>query len=213
MSPSFLLSRPMTSDGSRWCRPICMLTSHQWTARLIKCNYIRISRPVLGTLMSFDAYLTVIEWVSGDRNTVVEWDYGVTGGIAYHKVYRQTQLLFSEVNSQAEWGNWYWATESNDKMTHQSGRDVTVRRKFSSDGKLDNSKDTNYRPISQDWPVFAFLVDLESVDSSPASTLFTIGLYQTDAIQYDGPSGMVAVPSLWTSYFKDERAAVRYSTC
>ncbi|RMJ27040.1 Glutaminase [Aspergillus sp. HF37] len=151
------------------------------------------------------------EWASGDLNAVAEWDYGVTdGGVAYHKVHRQTQLLFSEVSSKAEWGNWYWATESNDKMTHQSGSDVNVRGKFSSDGKLDNSKDTNYRPISQDWPVFAFAVDLETVDTTPASTLFTIGLYQTDAIQYNAPSGERAVPSLWTDYFSDERAAVQF---
>ena len=29
------------------------------------------------------------------------------GGIAYHKVYRQTQLLFSEVGDQTEYGYWY----------------------------------------------------------------------------------------------------------
>jgi hypothetical protein len=187
-----------------------MLTSRQWTEARITCNCIRIFLPVRGVVWSFIACLTVSEWASGDRNAVAEWDYGVTdGGIAYHKVHRQTQLLFSEVSSKAEWGDWYWATESHEKMTHQSGSDVNVRGKFSSDGKLDNSKDTNYRPISQDWPVFAFAVDLEIVDSTPASTLFTIGLYQTDAIQYNAPSGERSVPSLWTDYFSDERAAVR----
>lgn len=30
----------------------------------------------------------------------------VGGGIAYHKVFRQTQLEFSETNQQADWGNW-----------------------------------------------------------------------------------------------------------
>ena len=31
----------------------------------------------------------------------------VAGGIAYHKVYRQTQLAFSEVGDQTEYGYWY----------------------------------------------------------------------------------------------------------
>lgn len=153
--------------------------------------------------------LTAIEWVSGDRNAVAQWDYGTTEGIAYHKVHRQTQLLFSEVTDQAEWGNWYWATDSHAKMTYQSGRDVDIRGQFTSNGKLANSKDTNYRSISDNWPVFAFAVDLESVDSSSASTLFTLGLYQDDAIQYNGPSGVQKVPSLWKSYFPTEQAAVR----
>lgn len=176
------------------------------------CNCIRIFQPVCAIWLLFSmCLLTVSEWVSGDRNAVAEWDYGVTdGGIGYHKLHRRTQLLFSEVNSQAEWGNWYYATEMNDKVTRQSGRDVTVRGEFSQNGKLANSKDTDYRPISQDWPVFAFAIDLESVDSSPAGALFTIGVYQTDAIQYDGPSGIAPVPSLWTDYFSDETSAVSF---
>lgn len=155
--------------------------------------------------------LTDAEWVSGDRNAVAKWEYGETdGGVAYHKVYRQDQLLFSEVNSQAEWGNWYWAAKGGCQMTYQSGPDVAVRDEFKSNGRLANSNDSDYRAISKDWPVFAFAIDLDTVDSSQASALFTIGLYQRDAIQYDGPDGIGPVPSLWTSYFADELDAVDF---
>ncbi|EAW09296.1 glutaminase GtaA [Aspergillus clavatus NRRL 1] len=151
------------------------------------------------------------EWASGDRAAVAEWDYGVTNdGIAYHKVHRQNQLLFSEAKEQAEWGNWYWATEDNDNLTYQSGPDVDVRGAFSANGVLSNSQDANYRTISKNWPVFGFAVDLGDVGSSPVDTLFTIGLAQTEAIQYSSPKGTQAVPSLWTSYFDDDLAALNF---
>lgn len=118
-------------------------------------------------------------------------------------------MLFSEVSNQAEWGNWYWATDDGPDVTHQSGSDVDVRGTFTANGTLQNSQDTNYRVISDNWPVFAYAIDLGSVTSSPATTLFSIGLAQTEAIQYASPSGVVALPSLWTSYFSDDLDAVR----
>lgn len=150
----------------------------------------------------------VSEWVSGNRNNIAQWDYSVSGGVAYHRVYRQTQQLFSEASDQAEWGYWYWATDQVDGLTFQSGRDVDVRGAFSSNGSLANTKDSNYRAIQSNWPVFGFAVDLGSVGASGASTLFTIGLAQRDAVQFLGAKGVVALPALWTSYFNDDLAAV-----
>ncbi|KAJ5530624.1 hypothetical protein N7527_004017 [Penicillium freii] len=150
------------------------------------------------------------EWVSGDRNAIAEWEYGTTDGVAYHKVYRQTQLEFSEKNEQGEWGNWYWATDDSKGMTHQSGADTNVRGEFAKNGKLTNSGDTNFRAISSTWPVFGFSSDLGSVDSSPVSTLFSLGLTQDEAIQYEGSSQYAPVPSLWKSYFGSELAALSF---
>ncbi|KAA8645729.1 glutaminase GtaA [Aspergillus tanneri] len=151
------------------------------------------------------------EWVSGDRKAKAQWDHGVTkGNVAYHKVSRQTQLLFSESRDQAEWGDWYWATDDGDQLTFQSGADVDVRGAFSKNGKLENSKDGNYRAISENWPVFGFAHDLGWVHTS-ASALFTIGLSQEDAIQYSGFHGTTSQPSLWTSYFRDALDALDFS--
>ncbi|CAI7565963.1 unnamed protein product [Penicillium crustosum] len=150
------------------------------------------------------------EWVSGDRNAIAEWEYGTTDGVAYHKVHRQTQLAFSEKNEQGEWGNWYWATDDSKGMTHQSGADTDVRGEFATNGKLTNGGDTNFRAISSTWPVFGFSSDLGSVDSSPVSTLFSLGLTQDEAIQYEGASQYAPVPSLWKSYFGSELAALSF---
>lgn len=71
--------------------------------------------------------------------------------------------------------------------------------------------DTNFRAINNKYPTFGFAVDLGSVSSTPISTLFTIGLAQEQAVQFDGAQGDVSVPSLWTSYYPTELDAVRTS--
>jgi hypothetical protein len=93
-------------------------------------------------------------------------------------------------------------------LTTQSGEDTIVRRRFLSDGKLDNSEDSNFRAIENKWPVFGFAVDLGSVNDPTSPTLFTIGLCQDDAIQFLGRDGLAVLPSLWKSYFKDDIEAV-----
>ena len=51
---------------------------------------------------------------------------------------------------------------------------------------------------------------LGSVGSTPVSTLFTLGLAQEQAIQFDGAAGNVSVNSLWTSYYATEDAALEF---
>lgn len=153
------------------------------------------------------------EWVSGDRRAIAEWSYDVdqgdTDGIAYHKVFRQEQLPFAEINQQTEYGNWYYSTDNKSGLTHRSGADTVTRQQFASSGLLDNKADANYRSINDAWPVFAFARDLGSVGSSSTSTLFQLSLHQKDAVRFLGENGIQAVPSLWTSYFSDDIAAVR----
>jgi hypothetical protein len=119
-------------------------------------------------------------------------------------------LAFSEINQQAEWGYWYWSTDAANGMTHQSGQDTVVRGQFSSNGALTNEADTNYRAINNAWPVFGFSSDLGTVNSNPVSTLFSLGLTQDEAIQYEGSSGYGPVPSLWKSYFDTDVDAATF---
>ncbi|KAL0261420.1 hypothetical protein SLS55_002850 [Diplodia seriata] len=150
------------------------------------------------------------EWVTGDRSQTAEWEYDTADDLAYHKVYRQTQQAFSENADQAEWGNWYYATDAVDGLTFQSGVDNDVRGAFATNGTLPNTKDTNFRAVNSDWPVMAFAVDLGSVSSDPVSTLFTLGLCQQDAVQFAGSDGYLPRPSLWTDYFSDDVAALSF---
>lgn len=153
-----------------------------------------------------------LEWVSGDRTAIAQWSFDVdssdSGSVAYHKVFRQEQLPFAEINQQTEYGNWYYAAESTEGLTHRSGSDTVTRQQFATRGSLDNAADANYRSINNAWPVFAFAQDLGSVGSSSRSTLFQLSLHQKDAVQFLGENGVQVVPSLWTSYFSDDIAAV-----
>ena len=55
--------------------------------------------------------------------------------------------------------------------------------------------------------MFGFSVDLGSVVGLE-STLFTLGLTQEQALQFDGQMGNLILNSLWTSYFSEETDAV-----
>ncbi|KAF2873756.1 hypothetical protein BDV95DRAFT_593074 [Massariosphaeria phaeospora] len=151
------------------------------------------------------------EWVSGDLNAVAQWDFGTAGDISYHKIWKQNQQLFNEVGDRAEWGNFYYATDSQlYHLSHQSGSDLDVRRQFTREGKLTNSADTNYRAIRSDWPVFGYAVELGSVGASPTSTVFSMGLCQDEAMQFLGKDGLTNLHSLWKSYFPDDVAALSF---
>ena len=149
------------------------------------------------------------EWASGDPSAEIEWTFGTTsGGNVYHKVYRETQLLWSETNDQAEWGYWYWATKGGYSLSYQSGSNTTVREQFAKTGQLSNHEDSRFRAINDSFPTFAFAQDLSRVGTTAVDTLFTVGLEQEQAIQFDGAQGNVSVPSLWLSYFSDANDAV-----
>jgi hypothetical protein len=182
-------------------------------ARNMTCSCTQISRRVSLSTSCITILLTISqEWVSGDRTAIAEWDYGVDSSdnraIAYHKVWRQEQLPFAEINQQTEYGNWHYAVENTTSLTHRSGADTVTRQQFAASGSLDGATDKNYRSINNAWPVFAFAHDLGSVGSSAIPTLIQLSLHQRDAIQFLGEKGVQIVPSLWTSYFSDDIAAV-----
>lgn len=132
------------------------------------------------------------------------------GGIAYHKIYRQTQLLWSEIAQQTEYGNWYWLTNNSASLTHQSGTDEDVRSQFITTGYLTNTEDTNFRAINDDYPVFGFAFGLGNVTTAVSQT-WGISLNQQSCVQFEAPGGNQSVPCLWTDYFSDDLDAVRSS--
>ncbi|KAI1850635.1 hypothetical protein JX265_004345 [Neoarthrinium moseri] len=151
------------------------------------------------------------EWASGDPTALINWDFGTSNGVAYHTFARQDQQEFAEVNQQASWGTWYWSSAEGDGVTYQSGIDVDVRNNFIQNGALANAKDSNFRAVNDNWPVFAFAKGFGSVGSSSVSTLYSLGLTQDNAISFLGEgSGMTTVPSLWKSYFSNGLDAMTF---
>lgn len=158
------------------------------------------------------------EWISTDPTAIAQWDFALSddGKVLTHNVYRQTQLLFTEDTASngavANWGNWLWSTGSSDTASYQSGADSDVRGQFTDNGSLIDQGDTEFRAINDRWPVFAFAHSLGQVNSTASSALFTIGLYQEQAIQFEGKNGIVSLPGYWTNFWNsaNEAAAAFY---
>ncbi|KAL2022016.1 hypothetical protein VTK56DRAFT_6256 [Thermocarpiscus australiensis] len=163
-----------------------------------------------GQAHSVQVYMDVsAEWASGDLSQVIQWDTGASGDIAYHKFFRANQQQFAESSEIASWGDWYLATRSGSGMTWQIGQDTAVRSQFIDNRVLANTKETNFRPVNQNWPVFAFSHDLGDVKGDEVERVFTLGLIQDQVINFAGHSGSLeAVPGLWSSYYGDDISAV-----
>ncbi|EUC29373.1 hypothetical protein COCCADRAFT_106682 [Bipolaris zeicola 26-R-13] len=189
------------------------LTPTDFKRQSLLFSYIEVEVSALdGSEHSVQIYTDIsAEWTSGDIGAIAQWDFGTTSDdIHYHKVWKQNQQTFSEVNDRAEWGNWYYGTQSVEGLTYMSGADVKVRETFNNSGKLDNSQDSNFRAINDQWPVFAYSLDFQKVGSEAKNQLFTIGVCQDDAIQFLGAGGLTTLPSLWKSYFADDLSALSF---
>ena len=104
----------------------------------------------------------------------------------------------------------YYATSNTKDLTYQSGADVDVRGQFINNGFLADTQDSDFRGIDDRFPVFGFAVDIGKVSKSSVSTLFQLSLHQDNCIKFEGANGNQSVPCLWTSYFSDEKSAVRH---
>ncbi|KAI2470956.1 glutaminase A [Annulohypoxylon bovei var. microspora] len=151
------------------------------------------------------------EWASGDLSAIIEWDHNSADGVAYHEFSRQDQEPITETNQQPNWGTWFWSTKDVDGLTWQSGEDTVVRGAFIDNGVLPNTKDSNYRAVTDNWPVFGFANDLGSVGSDSISTLYSIGMTQDGAINLLGEgSDLTTYPALWNSYFDSDIDAMTF---
>jgi hypothetical protein len=141
------------------------------------------------------------EWCSGDDSQVITWAPAqvASGGqtLQAWTVQLQNEQVLTEQDQQAAWGTMVWAAPVSAGFSYQSGQDVVVRGQFVNNGVLANTNDTNYRPISDDWPVFGFCADLGQVSDRAVSVPLVIGQVRTPALSYLGQD----LQPLWASYF------------
>ncbi|ATY65800.1 glutaminase GtaA [Cordyceps militaris] len=149
------------------------------------------------------------EFASGDNSALIEWEHQNVNDLHTHRFWRQNQDVFNEANDQASWGHWYWTTKDQSGVSYQIGQDTEVRSQFVNNGSLDGSIDSQFRAVSDRWPVFALSRDLGKVNGSVA-TLFTIGIAQDEAIQYHGVGDQKGLPSLWRDYYNNDSELVKF---
>ncbi|KAJ3498050.1 hypothetical protein NLJ89_g10269 [Agrocybe chaxingu] len=130
------------------------------------------------------------EWVSGDNSLIANWST-TTGGIVTHQVQLATPVPLSEVNDHTQYGSAFYSTPNTSSATFQSGADVVVRAQFINSGILLNTRDTNFRAVSNNWPVFALAHDLGLVTAATEPVVFSVGHIRDPVIRYIVANGAI----------------------
>ena len=88
---------------------------------------------------------------------------------------------------------------------------MVVRAQFINNGRLTNGQDTNFRAVSNDWPVFGLSHDLGAVGSTlTAPVVFSVGHVRDPALQYIVAKDALQTRSLYFwSQFSCASAVVR----
>ncbi|EMD40792.1 hypothetical protein CERSUDRAFT_103175 [Gelatoporia subvermispora B] len=123
------------------------------------------------------------EWVSGDDSLTVNWTTTV-GDTITHQVQLEDQTVFGEVNDRIQQGSAFHSTLNSTGTTFQTGQDVVVRAQFIQNGVLANTQDTDFRAVSDDWPVFALAHDLGTISAASDPVIFSIGHVRDPAVEY-----------------------------
>ncbi|PCH43524.1 hypothetical protein WOLCODRAFT_164515 [Wolfiporia cocos MD-104 SS10] len=128
------------------------------------------------------------EWVSGDRGATVNWTLSATNQpYVYHKIQLVNPEPFQENAGQASDGVAYYAMalEQGVNVTYQACQDVRCRAQFTDYGYLNKTQNTTFRPISSDFPVFAFAVDLGYMETTNSPVVWSVGYVRNPSINYE----------------------------
>ena len=142
------------------------------------------------------------EWCSGDSGTQITWEEvaHTSAGLSLISLTSTPAVPqpLHEINETAAWGTVLWSTPTRPGLTWQIGQDAVVRARAVSQGSLDGTVDqAKPRAINDRWPVFAFNLDLGSVNPATDPIVLSMGHVREPAISYLGES----LPQLWQSYY------------
>ncbi|KAF8992673.1 hypothetical protein BDQ17DRAFT_1432228 [Cyathus striatus] len=125
------------------------------------------------------------EWVAKDTSTVINWDTGETDTIVYHQVKAQSQQAMKEIDSMAADVTIYLAAVKAFNSSWQIGANHSIpQASFTSNGTLDNSKNTDFRAIDTGYPALSFSYDLSLITSTNTSVVWALGAVRDPTIYY-----------------------------
>jgi len=158
------------------------------------------------------------QWVSGKRESVIEWGLaekrGSSEGLKTWMVNRQVQQLFTENDDQAEWGQLHFTGPGG--ADHEAGTSSELRQRFAMTGRLNNTMDDKFRAIMDGEPVFAFAKSFNlstsssTSSSSSSSVLFTIAHIQDPVTQFASARGLTFMKPLWKSWFPEDEKLIQF---
>ncbi|KAH7100410.1 DUF1793-domain-containing protein [Auriculariales sp. MPI-PUGE-AT-0066] len=181
-------------------------------------SYFTVSaRSTDGSRHTVEVYADIsAEWVSGDAKNLAKWGFetGADGKSVSHRIQRQDEQVFNEINDHAEHGAMYFSTVMTPTLSYSQGEDVAQRTNFVTNGKLDGNADTEYRAIGDRWPVFAFADTLSPVEgdgkwSNPI--VFSLGHFRDPVIQYVAKTGAPQqLAPYWLTVYKTPVEAISF---
>ncbi|KAF8508112.1 hypothetical protein JB92DRAFT_3121204 [Gautieria morchelliformis] len=142
------------------------------------------------------------EWISGDDTLTAEWNTNTTSSSVIHSVHLGITQPFAVLKNHIQDATAYYGTMNGGAVTWQTSAGVISRSQFTGSGQLTNTSDTNFRPVSQNFPVFALSTDLGMVANSNGPVVFALGLIRDPAIQSLSDTGQPESRSLyfWTEF-------------
>ncbi|KAI0267487.1 hypothetical protein BC834DRAFT_822335, partial [Gloeopeniophorella convolvens] len=177
----------------------------------IPFSYMSLTAKSLdGNTHSVQVYSDVSgEWNSGDRGQEIVWSQPADPDVIFHTVKLQQTAVFTEIQTQAEWGILYYAMKVGDAVTWKIARDIISRGAFMANGSLDNQEETNFRPIRTNFPVFAISQDLGNIQSTQAPVVWSVGYTTDPAINYTDIPGSTQQRSLFfRSQYADDKSLI-----
>ncbi|TCD60187.1 hypothetical protein EIP91_010601 [Steccherinum ochraceum] len=141
------------------------------------------------------------EWITGDNSLTANWST-TTGSVLTHQVQLANQSLFTEISDHIQQGSAFYSTHNTTGTTFQTGQDTVVRAQFIANGSLANTQDTNFRAVSDRWPVFAYAHDLGTVSKATLPVVLSVGHVRDPAIEYIIAGGALQQRSVffWTQF-------------
>ncbi|KAF8641549.1 hypothetical protein AX16_009926 [Volvariella volvacea WC 439] len=91
---------------------------------------------------------------------------------------------------------------SSETLTWQSGSDVDLRGRFAREGIMANTRDSNFRPIHESWPVFALSVDLGNITTSDP-VVWVLGIVREQIVTFTAESGTQQRYPLFLSEYRN----------
>ena len=142
------------------------------------------------------------------------WGTSIKNDIVYHDFSLQTPQKYIEKSLRIEYGRAFHATTVTPDVSYATGNGYNCRSMFGTKGKLDGTKDINFRPISKDWPVMALSYSLGTIMQTQQPLVFALGHARDPVVEYRGPNNVVEERSLFfhTSFDTTEDAVSSLSS-
>ncbi|EEB90538.1 hypothetical protein MPER_11240, partial [Moniliophthora perniciosa FA553] len=139
------------------------------------------------------------EWISDDNADTISWDTKPSGSMVYHNA----QRMPSEVAEtfMAHDGVLYHATQTVSGLTWQTGGHYALRSWWLVNGSLNNTKDSKFRDISDNFPVFAFSNDLGTITTTSQPVVWAIGFVRNPVVTQTTPSGSQNLLPYWMTKY------------